>query len=86
MVEKEKSDLILSDGRAINFDLTKLKIKEWRDYVRNESPEPEDDDGIIAKTCELTAEEIGDLNFLDYRRLIKAFTDKTANPLAEEAT
>ena len=86
MADKEKSDLILSDGRAINFDLTKLKIKEWRDYVRNESPEPEDDDEIIAKTCELTSEEIGELNFLDYRKLIKAFTDKTVNPLPDEAT
>jgi len=86
MSEKVTSDLVLSDGRAVNFDLTKLKIKEWREYVRNENPTPEDDDEIIAKTCELTAGEIGDLNFLDYRRLIKAFTDKTANPLPEEAT
>ena len=86
MPEKVEHDLVLTDGRGIDFDLSKLKIKEWREYVRMEKPEPEDDDAIIAKTCELTAEEIGDLSFLDYRRLIKAFSERTTDPLPEEAT
>lgn len=83
MSAKDKFDLVLTDGRGINFDLTKLKIKEWRDYIRTEKPEPEDDDAIIAITCELTAEEIGELNFLDYRKLVKAFSDRTTSPLPE---
>jgi hypothetical protein len=83
MSAKSEFDLVLSDGRGINFDLTKLKIREWREYVRTEEPQPEDDDAIIAKTCDLTAEEIGDLNFLDYRRLVKAFSDRTTSPLPE---
>jgi len=86
MSAKEKHDLVLSDGRGVNFDLSLLKIREWREYVRNENPKPEDDDAIIAKTCELTAEEIADLNFVDYRRLIKVFSERTTNPLPEEAT
>jgi len=86
MSDKEKFDLVLSDGRGVNFDLSKLTIKQWREYVRTEKPEPEDDDAIIAKTCGLTADEIGELSFLDYRRLVKAFSDRTTGPLAEEAT
>ena len=86
MSEKDKHDLVLSDGRVIDFDLTQLKIKEWREYVRMDDPQAEDDDSIISKACSLSAEEIGDLNFLDYRRLVKVFSERTANPFAEEAT
>ena len=86
MTTKDKYDLVLKDGRGFNFDLTKLKIKEWREYVRMAEPQPEDDDAIIAKTCDLTSEEIGELNFLDYRMLIKRFSERTTSPLPEEAT
>ena len=86
MSEKDKHDLVLSDGRGVDFDLSKLKIKEWREYVRSENPQPEDDDAIIAKTCNLTKEEIADLNFIDYRKLIKVFSERTTSPLPEEAT
>ena len=86
MSDKDSFDLELTDGRKVIFDLTKLKIKEWREYVRMEKPEPEDDDAIIAKTCDLTKDEIGELNFLDYRMLIKRFSERTTSPLPEEAT
>ena len=86
MTAKDKHDLVLTDGRGVDFDLTQLKIKEWRAYVRLEKPEPEDDDTIIAKTCDLTSDEIGELNFEDYRRLIKRFSERTTSPLPDEAT
>ena len=76
------SDITLSDGREITFDLNKITIKEYRALFRVEQPD-EEEYASLAKVSGLTAEEVANLGFKDWRRFARAFFEKASQPLAD---
>ncbi len=76
------ADVVLSDGREINFDLYKLSIAEFRALIDPNRPN-EEGDSLIAKVSGLSLDEVLNLPYPDYRLLVRAFFDKASNPLAD---
>jgi hypothetical protein len=76
------ADVVLSDGREIVFDLNKISIKEYRALFDRDQPDA-DEYRSLGKVTGLSAQEIGDLPFLEWRRLYRAFLEKCAQPLAD---
>ena len=76
------ADVTLSDGREITFDLNAISIKEYRALFDSGQPD-EDEYRSLAKVTGLGAKEIGDLPFLEWRKLYRAFLEKCAQPLAD---
>ena len=76
------ADFTLSDGTEINFDLNKINRYEIRNLLSDEQSD-EDANKTLAKTCELDAQQIHDLGYVDWRGFIKAFWDKATNPLSD---
>jgi hypothetical protein len=73
------TDLILKDGREINFDLSLMSISEYRGLFDPEK-KADDGDGIIAKVTGLTEAEISALSYPEYKKVAKAFFRKAAEP------
>jgi hypothetical protein len=82
--DKQAPDVVLTDGREITFDLTKMTIGEYR-RLFDKTQTPDDEDAIIAKIAGIEAEDIKALNFIEYHRFINAFFKRSANPLSGEA-
>jgi hypothetical protein len=76
------SDLKLSDGREIVIDLYKITIKEWRALLNPEQKE-EDEYKLLAKVSGLTAKEVADLPYPDFRLLGLKVAEKASNPLSD---
>jgi len=64
------------------IDLSKITIAEYRSLFSSEQSEA-DGDAIIGKAVGLSGAEVGALNMLDYKRLIKTFYAKAREPLAD---
>ena len=75
-------DHVLSDGRDVTFDLGKLTIREYRALFDVSQPD-EDEYKTLAKVTGLSAKEIGDLPFLEWRKLYRAFLEKCSQPVAD---
>lgn len=76
------SDVILSDGREITFDLGKLTHGEYRGLFDPKEPDKKSDE-TIARVSGITAKELDALLHNDYRLLTQAFFRKCREPLAE---
>lgn len=76
------ADVTLSDGREIEFDLSKLTIKEYRSLFDPSQPE-EDEYGILGRVSGLSAEEIEELPLLEWKRFYGGFLKKAREPLAD---
>ena len=76
------ADITLSDGRQVSYDLSKITIREFRALFKTEQPDSEEW-ATLAKVTGLTAQEIGDLSYPDYRRLAKGFFEAAKDPLAD---
>ncbi len=84
MAEKseKKADVVLSDGREVVYDLTKLSVKEWRTLTNTENPMPLDDqDALLLKVAGLEGEDSAEIPFLDYRKLSDGFWKAATRPL-----
>jgi len=75
------SDITLSDGREIDIDLYKISLQDYRNLLDPERPN-EEGDAIIGRCIGMTAEEVGNLPYPDYRLIVKALFEKSRNPLA----
>ena len=75
-------DLVLSDKREITFDLSKLTIKEWRGFW-DVNQANEEGDKTLAKVSGLKPEEVPNLQFQDYRKLVDCFRRKASEPLSD---
>lgn len=64
------------------IDLRKVTHREWKALFDVNQSEIEADE-TIAKATGLTVEQIGDLNFYDYRVLFKELMDKASKPIDE---
>lgn len=80
MTEAKEADVILSDGREIRFDMSKLSVGEWRSLT-DPKKDPESEDAILEKVAGLKEGEIVELEFLEWRRLTAAFIKKASAPL-----
>jgi hypothetical protein len=76
------SNVTLSDGRKVTFDLYKCSLQEFRNLLDPGRPE-EEGDAILGKITGMSAEEIRQLPYPDYRALVKGFFEATRNPLAD---
>lgn len=75
-----KPDVKLGNGRELTFNLMKITIDEYRSLFSPTQP-PQAGDEVIAKTCDISAAEIGKLPQPEYRKLFKAFLEKASTPL-----
>lgn len=60
------ADLVLSDGREISFDLTKVTHREFVAFWT--SNDADEKDALMQKMCGLTGEEIDNLPEADWRK------------------
>ncbi len=72
------ADLTLSDGREVNFDVSKMTIAEYRGLF---SPRESEDvsDATIARVTGMTVEELRALRFDDYAKITGWFLTKAWN-------
>ena len=80
MAEDKKPDCVLSDGREVFIDLTKVTIAEWRTMFDKDST-TEEGDAILAKCAGL--KDVGKLNVMDYKRVAAAMFKRFREPLAD---
>ena len=74
------ADYVLPDETEVTFDLEKMTVKEYRDFAKGAQSDAEDD-LLMARVTGLAVEQIESLSQPTYRRLIKAFYDKSRQPL-----
>lgn len=77
-------DFVLSSGKEITFDFTKITVRQWRGLFSTEQTLDEED-AIIASVAGLTVDELLSLPQLEYKRLCKAFLTRGRNPISDEA-
>ena len=58
--------ITLSDGRGVEYDWHRISQKEWR-ILLDQSTDVDTNDRIVGKLVGMTADELSDLNVLDYR-------------------
>ena len=66
----EQFDVVLSNGIKANIDKSALTIGEWRRFWNVATPDTETD-AILAKVSGLSAKEIKELLYDDFRRLVE---------------
>ena len=71
MADEKKPDVVLADGREITFDLTKMKVKEWRKFIDEVTPEAEDE--LMERCAGLEPGAVGDFDYVEWRAFTKAF-------------
>jgi len=76
------SDITLSDGTQITFDLNKINRFEVRSLLDNEQSD-EEANAILAKTCELSAEQINNMGYDDWRHFVAKFWERATRPLSD---
>lgn len=76
------SDVTLSDGQELTFDLLKITISEYRSLL-DPNGDDKDNDALMGRTCGLTGEQVGQLSQPDWRKFTKAFFAKATEPLAD---
>ena len=72
----------LSDGRELTADLMNISACEYRSLFDNEQ-KAEEGDEIIGKAFSLTGEEVSNLPYLEYRRLMQDFFKAAKEPLSD---
>lgn len=58
----------LSNGAKIDYDWSAISQKEWR-ILLNKETDTETNDLIVGKLVGMTADELAELNPLDYRKV-----------------
>jgi len=84
-----KSDIVLSDGTEVSFDLSKVTQKEYVESKKRNQPD-EDEMLTISKVTGLSVEKLESLTREDYQRVFWGYYVKNTafvNPhLASEST
>lgn len=76
------ADLTLADGREVHFDLDRMTYREYRSLFDNSQSEQEGD-SIVARVAGLTYDDLVNLTYNEYRRVLRAFFRKAREPLAD---
>ena len=83
-MEHGKPDLTLADGREINFNFDAITIREFRSLFDVNQPDDEEY-AIFGKLIGMSADEVADLSYAEWKKLIKAIPQK-ARELSENPT
>lgn len=76
------ADYVLEDGTEIEFNLSKINVREFRGMLDpKESVDISDEK--LGRCAGLTLEEVQTLPFTDYQGLGAAFFRKSRNPLSQ---
>jgi hypothetical protein len=77
------ADLILTDGREVAFDLSKMTYGQWLGLF-----DPRESDGksaeTLARVSGMTAKELKALPFPEWKRLFAALLKKTREPVTDD--
>lgn len=76
------ADLVLSDGREIFLDMTKITLREFRELFKP-SQDKTEEDKTLARVAGLTVEELQALPVPDWRSLAARFFEKAQEPAKE---
>ncbi len=76
----EMADITLSNGREITFDLTKLKLREYRGLFDPKQKQG-DEDEVISRSAGMTLDEYQDLTLYDSKQLVVAFLKTARKPV-----
>lgn len=74
------ADCVLSNGREIVIDLTKITIKQHRALFDSKT-KVDEDDTALGNTVGMTGDEVGSLSVWDYKTLYAAYLKKAREPL-----
>jgi len=74
------TDVTLYNGREITFDLNLISRREFLSLLDKEQKE-EEGNTLVGKTCGLSGDDVSNLGYEDWRRLMKAFYKKATSPL-----
>jgi hypothetical protein len=80
MTDEKKSDVILSDGKAITFDKKKIKRVEWTQLFSIEQPIEESEE-ILGRFTQTDAEYIRSLSLYDWQLLLKIAREVVQKPI-----
>jgi len=75
------SDITLSSGKEITFDLTRMTVREYR-ALFDKSQGQDEEDTTLARVCGLTVEEYLDIPYPEWKQLTVAFFHAVRMPLA----
>jgi len=70
-------------GYDITIDMNAITIREYRRLFADDKPDGYDDE-ILARACNLTVDQIGELGQHDYRLLVREFWRVARDPLASD--
>jgi len=76
------ADITLSNGREIEFDLSKITMGEYRAIFKS-GQTTEYEDELISRAAGLTVEEYLGLSLPDCKRLQRRFFKKVTEPVAD---
>ena len=74
------ADLVLLDGRQVNFDLRAITTKEYLGMFDTREAD-NSSDKTLAKVCHMAHDVLLALPFEDYKRILAAFFKKANAPL-----
>lgn len=80
MTDEKKPDVILSTGKKIYIDISKLTYRDYI-YIFSASVTEERYNKIISGVCGVTMDEMLDMAYPDQRRMLDAFFKKTREPM-----
>ena len=76
------ADFEFADGREIDFDLSKISIREYKAlFDRDQSDE--DEYATLAKVSGVKPGDVEEMPLDDWKRFYKAFITKATTPLAD---
>lgn len=76
---------VLSDGREVSGSTDKMTVKEWRE-LKSPAYSTANDDAIVCKCYpSISASELLDLPFDDYRRLVLAIFEGLRAPIEKNS-
>ena len=76
------ADFEFADGREIDFDLSKISIREYKAlFDRDQSDE--DEYATLAKVSGVKPDDVEEMPLDDWKRFYKAFITKATTPLAD---
>jgi hypothetical protein len=76
-------DIVLSNGREITFDLTRITLKDW-DVMGNLDLFDPSLRVIFAPICGLTSAEMDEIGIGDWRHIFYRFVKVAREPLKED--
>lgn len=71
------ADYVTHDGREITVDVHAISHREYKALISQDSG---NDEGLIAKACGMSAEDVDALSERDWRGLVLAVVKRIANP------